>query len=135
MKSATTRSIAAMAFAFALLGTAHAQTRPPAQAKQPAQAERIPELTPEHFSQLDRNKSGGISKDEYEQFMRESFQKLDTDGNKRLNKTEAGAVLTPEQFASVDRNGDGELTLDEFIEHVMRDFDRYDYDKDGTLRP
>lgn len=125
MRHITIKPIAAMAFALALLGTGYAQTRPAAQV----------ELTPEHFSQLDRNKSGGISKDEYEQFMRESFQKLDTDGDKRLSKAEAGVVMTPQQFAAVDKNGDGELTLDEFIEHVMRDFDRHDYDKDGVLQP
>ena len=100
---------------------------------QAQQAASQPALTPEHFAQLDRNKSGGISKDEYEQFMRESFQKLDKDGNQRLTPAEAGEVITTEQFGVVDVNKDGTITLDEFIEHVMRDFDRYDYDKDGKL--
>lgn len=100
---------------------------------QAQQAASQPALTPEHFAQLDRNKSGGISKDEYEQFMRESFQKLDKDGNQRLTPVEAGEVITTEQFGVVDVNKDGTITLDEFIEHVMRDFDRYDYDKDGKL--
>ena len=94
-----------------------------------------PELTPEHFAQLDRNKSGGISKEEYEQFMIESFSKLDTDRNLRLSKAEAAKVLSPEQFKQVDKDNSNDITLDEFIDHVMRDFDRWDQNKDGQLQP
>ncbi|WP_397473429.1 EF-hand domain-containing protein [Pusillimonas sp.] len=115
---------AAFGLTLALAGAVHAQAPSGPQA----------ELTPEHFAKLDRNGDGGISREEYEQFMRESFQKLDTDGNQRLSRAEAGAVLTPEQFDAVDANNDGELTLDEFIAHTMRDFDRHDYDGDGMLR-
>lgn len=112
-----------MGMSLALAGTVHAQATPQV------------ELTPEHFKQLDRNGDGGVSRDEYEAFMRESFNKLDTDGNKRLSKAEASAVLSAEQFDAVDANNDGELTLDEFIAHTMRDFDRHDYDGDGVLQP
>lgn len=98
------------------------------------QAVSAPVLTPEHFAELDRNKSGGITKDEYEQFMRDSYKKMDKDANQRLTPNETADVLTTEQFTMVDVNKDGSLTLDEFIEHVMRDFDRYDYDKDGQLK-
>ena len=114
--------------AFLLAGLLVAAT-----AAQAQQAAPQPDLTPEHFAQLDRNKSGGITKDEYEQFMRESFQKMDKDGNQRLTPNETVEVITTEQFGVVDANKDGTITLDEFIEHVMRDFDRYDYDKDGKL--
>lgn len=101
----------------------------------PLAATAQPELTPEHFAQLDRNKSGGVSKEEYEQFMIESFSKLDTDRNLRLSKAEAAKVLSPEQFALVDKDNSGDITLDEFIEHVSRDFDRWDLNKDGQLQP
>lgn len=114
----------AMTLALAVSGAAYAQGTP-------VQAE----LSPEHFKALDRNQSGGVSKDEYELFMRESFEKLDTDGSKRLSKRETATVLTPEQFAAVDKDHSGELTLDEFLDHVMRDFDRYDYNRDGVLTP
>ncbi|MBC7203548.1 MAG: EF-hand domain-containing protein [Pusillimonas sp.] len=90
-------------------------------------------LTPEHFAQLDRNGSGGVSKAEYEQFMRESFAKMDANGDKRLTKNETVNVLTAEQFDSVDVNKDGVVTEEEFMAQVTRDFDRYDYDKDGVL--
>lgn len=99
-----------------------------------AQAPAI-ELTPEHFAALDRNKSGGVSKDEYEQFMRDSYRTLDTDGNQALSPQEAAKVLSAEQFAAVDTNNDGQVTLDEFLEHVMRDFAQYDTNGDGVLQP
>ena len=125
MKNFTLKPLACLALGLALAGGANAQQ---------SKASEI-EMTPEHFAQLDRNKSGGISKEEYETFMRESFQKMDKDGNQRLSPSETSDVLTTEQFAAVDVNKDGSLTLDEFIEHVMRDFDRYDYNKDGKLQP
>ncbi|RII83159.1 EF-hand domain-containing protein [Neopusillimonas maritima] len=90
-------------------------------------------LTPEHFAQLDRDGSGGVSKAEYEQFMRESYTKMDANGDKRLTKNETANVLTSEQFDSVDVNKDGVVTEEEFMTQVSRDFDRYDYDKDGVL--
>lgn len=125
MKNVTLKPLACLALGLALAGGANAQQ---------TQATEI-QMTPEHFAQLDRNKSGGISKEEYETFMRESFQKLDKDGNQQLSPAEAGEVLSTEQFEAVDVNNDGKITLDEFIAHVMRDFDRYDYNKDGKLQP
>tara|TARA_R110000851_G_scaffold333550_1_gene516030 strand:- start:59578 stop:59952 length:375 start_codon:yes stop_codon:yes gene_type:complete len=90
-------------------------------------------LTPEHFAQLDRDGSGGVSKAEYEQFMRDSYRKMDANGDKRLTRNETANVLTTEQFDIVDVNKDGALTEEEFMAQVSRDFDRYDYDKDGVL--
>lgn len=90
-------------------------------------------LTPEHFAQLDRDGSGGVSKAEYEQFMRDSYQKMDANADKRLTKNETANVLTSEQFDSIDVNKDGVVTEEEFMAQVSRDFDRYDYDKDGVL--
>jgi|TARA_A100001391_G_scaffold205463_1_gene207288 Ca2+-binding EF-hand superfamily protein len=90
-------------------------------------------LTPEHFTQLDRDGSGGVSKAEYEQFMRDSYRKMDANGDQRLTRNETANVLTTEQFDVVDVNKDGVLTEEEFMVQVSRDFDRYDYDKDGVL--
>lgn len=122
MKAFSLKSAALVLTGLVLAAGAHAQ-----------QPSSDPVLTPEHFNQLDRNKSGGITKDEYEQFMRDSYKKMDKDGNQRLTPNETTDVLTTEQFNVVDVNKDGSVTLDEFIAHVMRDFDRYDYDKDGKL--
>jgi Ca2+-binding EF-hand superfamily protein len=99
-------------------------------------ADTLPaELTPEHFAQLDRNQDGKISMDEYEQFMRESFKKMDTNGDNHLSLAETQKVMSPQQFKETDRNGDGKISLDEFITQVMNDFYRYDTNKDGTLQP
>lgn len=94
----------------------------------------VAELTPEHFAQLDRNKDGGISRDEYEQFMRDAFRDLDKNGDGRLSPQEAAAILSPEQFKSVDTDNSNDITLDELIAHVMRDFDAHDYNRDGKLQ-
>lgn len=90
-------------------------------------------LTPEHFNELDRDGSGGISKAEYEQFMRDSYKEMDTNRDKRLSKNETAHVLTSEQFNAVDVNKDGTVTEEEYNAQVNRDFDRYDYDKNGSL--
>ncbi len=125
MKNTNMHKLLSVAFSAMLLGTAATAT---------AQNSTV-ELTPEHFAQLDKDESGGISKQEYEQFMRDSFRQLDTDGSNSLSPAEASKIMTPEQFASVDKNNDGEISLDELIEQVMRDFDRQDRNNDGTLQP
>lgn len=112
-------------FSVALLGTAATAT-----------AQNAPvEITPEHFAHLDKDKSGGVSKQEYEQFMRDSFKKLDTDGSNTLSRAETSEIMTAEQFAAVDKDKNGEITLDELIAQVMQDFDRHDSNNDGVLQP
>lgn len=120
------KKILPLAFSLALLGStaAVAASNPP-----------VVELTPEHFAQLDKDKSGGISKAEYEQFMREAYKQLDTDGSNSLSRGETSKMLTPEQFDAIDTDKNGELSLDEFIAQVTHDFDRHDSDKDGVLQP
>jgi len=98
-----------------------------------AQSSQV-ELTSDQFAQLDKNKDGKISKEEYEAFMRDAYKKLDTDGNNSLSRAEASKVLTPEQFAAADKDKSGELSLDELINQVMADFDRADINKDGKLQ-
>lgn len=93
------------------------------------------ELTPEHFAALNGKGSGGVSKEEYEKFIRESFQKLDTDRSNSLSRAETAKVLTPEQFAAIDKDKNGELTLDELVAQITRDFDRYDSKKGSGSKP
>lgn len=84
------------------------------------------ELTPEHFAALNGKDNAGVSKEEYEQFIRDAFKKLDTDGSKSLSREETAKVLTPEQFSAIDKNKDNEVTLDELIQQITRDYERYD---------
>ena len=95
----------------------------------------VTELTPEHFAHLDKDNSGGISRAEYDQFMRDTHKQLDTDGNNSLSRAETSKVLTPGQFDAIDADKNGELSLDELIAQVMHDFDRQDTNKDGILQP
>lgn len=95
----------------------------------------VTDLTPEQFAKLDRNKDGAISRDEYEQFMRDAFRELDKDGDGRLTQKEADSILTPQQFRQVDKDNSNDITLDELVAQVMRDFDKHDYNRDGKLQP
>lgn len=97
-------------------------------------AAQVQPLTREHFDELDKDKSGTVSRAEYQSFMENSFILLDVDGDGKLTLVEASRVLTPEQFSSVDANRDGTISRDEFMTQVMKDFDRYDYNKDGQLQ-
>ena len=84
------------------------------------------ELTPEHFAALNGKGSGGVSQQEYEQFIRDAFKKLDSDGSNSLSREETAKVLSPEQFSAIDKNKDNEVTLDELIQQITRDYERYD---------
>ncbi|MFA7437354.1 EF-hand domain-containing protein [Castellaniella sp.] len=89
--------------------------------------------TEDHFSRLDANQDGQVSRAEYRQFMEEAYANLDKDGNGRVTPAEAAGVLTIEQFARVDTNQDGTIGKTEFMDAVMADFDRQDRDGDGFL--
>lgn len=87
-----------------------------------------------YFMEIDIDKDGRISLEEYEIFMRDAFNKLDKDGNGRLTRAETVEVLTEEQFDFLDKNKDGEVELDEFIVQVTAEFKRQDRDGDGYLK-
>src|SRR5690606_30605894 len=114
MRDITMKKILPLAFSLALIGS----TAVAATSNAP-----VTQLTPEHFAQLDTDKSGGISKSEYEQFMRAAHKQLDTDGSNSLSRAETSKILTPEQFDAIDTDKNGELSLDELIAQVMLDFD------------
>lgn len=88
--------------------------------------EAAAELTPEHFSALNGKGSGGVSKEEYEQFIRDAFKKLDSDSSNSLSRGETAKVLSPEQFSAIDKNKDNAVTLDELIQQITSDYERYD---------
>jgi hypothetical protein len=87
-----------------------------------------------YFTQIDTNKDGRISVEEYEVFMRDAFKKLDKDGNGRLTPNETADTLTVEQFNYLDKNKDGQIEPEEFLEQVIAEFKRHDTDGDGYIK-
>ena len=91
-------------------------------------------MTPEHFSRLDTDNNGAVSRKEYQQFMESAFVQLDANSDGSLDKAEGTKVLSPEQFDGVDTDKNGGLSHDEFMTQVLKDFDDNDHDGDGELR-
>lgn len=80
-------------------------------------------LSPEQMQQLDKDKSGDVSRQEYQEFMEASFTRLDANKNGVLERAELPASVTDEQFAVMDVNRDGKVTRAEFMNQVMADYD------------
>ncbi|MGO3743031.1 EF-hand domain-containing protein [Kerstersia sp.] len=80
-------------------------------------------LSPEQMQQLDQDKSGDVSRDEYQAFMEASFTRLDANHDGVLERAEFPASVTDAQFAVMDVNRDGKVTKAEFMNQVMADFD------------
>ncbi|WP_157017873.1 EF-hand domain-containing protein [Mesorhizobium xinjiangense] len=99
-----------------------------------AAAQQAPAMHEGHLDRLDANNNGGVSQQEYEAFMVESFARLDKNGDGVLIESEVTEVLTPEQFRTTDKNGDGRVSRDEFRRQVMSDFAAADRDGDGHLK-
>ena len=87
-----------------------------------------------HKDQLDTNDNGAVSQEEYQAFMADAFNKLDTDGDGNLRSADVGQLLTADQFSSMDRDGNGSVSRDEFMSQVMTDFASADKAGDGRLQ-
>ncbi len=66
------------------------------------------------FSRYDKDKNGGVSRDEYFQSRRKAFAKLDVNGDGKLGFDEY-AVKTVVKFTGADRDRSGVLTPTEFL--------------------
>lgn len=99
-----------------------------------AMAQQAQSMNEGQLNQLDADKSGGVSKAEYEVFMTAAFAKLDANGNGTLTIEETSQVLTPAQFAALDANGNGSVDKKEFMAQVMKDFASADKGGDGELK-
>lgn len=116
----------------------------------------------EHFTQVDANKDGVITKEEARAFharhraeMRDKmFAMLDTDKSGQISREEFSArpndkdgherdmhgmrghrMMRGGMFAKADGNGDGKITLSEATGKALEMFDRADANKDGTVTP
>jgi EF hand len=66
------------------------------------------------FSRYDKDKNGGVSRDEYLLARRKGFAKLDVNGDGKLSFDEY-AVKTSTKFAGADKDRSGVLTPAEFL--------------------
>lgn len=87
-----------------------------------------------HLDHLDRDGDGGVSQDEYVDFMADAFKTLDADGDDYLMQTDVSPALSADQFAATDTDGDGRVSRQEFMIRVALDFQAADTTSDGQLR-
>ena len=66
------------------------------------------------FARYDRDRNGGVSRDEYLHSRRKAFAKLDTNKDGRISFDEY-AIKTGAKFAGADRDRSGVLTPAEFL--------------------
>jgi Ca2+-binding EF-hand superfamily protein len=87
-----------------------------------------------HQDHLDANDNGSVNQSEYQAFMTDAFEKLDTDRDGSLRAADVGQLLTADQFAAMDRDGSGSVSRTEFMNQVMADFTKADSSGDGQLQ-
>jgi len=71
------------------------------------------------FNRYDKDRSGGIARDEYLASRRKAYAKLDTNGDGRLS-FEEWAAKTVTKFTTADRDRSGSLTAAEFATTAVK---------------
>jgi Ca2+-binding EF-hand superfamily protein len=136
-----------------VLAVAAADPQPP-QNLPPALAEFLKDSPEKFLESYDKNKDGFLTLDEAPPFLKRLFERLDTNGDGKLDKDElaAGQKLVRQRFGpgaaaakeQVDRfvtrtleqfdtNKDGKISKDEARGRLAENFDRLDANKDGFL--
>lgn len=101
----------------------------------PTQAQQHPKsLHNANLQALDTNKSGGVSKEEYLQYMTAGYTRLDKDKDGSLNKAELDGIVSTEQFAATDANADGKISKTEYTTQITKDFDAAEKGPNGELK-
>ncbi|MBV7483098.1 EF-hand domain-containing protein [Bordetella sp. BOR01] len=98
-----------------------------------AQQSSVPRIHHSQLEPLDTDKSGAVSKGEYQTFMGQAFAQLDANSDKRLSQNELSSVVSQEQIVAMDTSRDGSVDQAEFMNQVMTDFSTSDSDGDGQL--
>jgi len=81
----------------------------------------------DHFAEVDADKDGKLSKEEFVGHTKEEFGKKDKNGDGKLDKDECGMI---DKF---DANKDGGVNPEEFAKGHETMFAKIDADKDGTV--
>jgi hypothetical protein len=105
-----------------------------------AQAQGIPTLSREVFSDADLNRDGGVSLDEFHKDIVRSFHALDFDRDGYITAGELGSLPDREtvrrmerMIRRADQDGDGRLSFREVVEVRMRSFDEADTDRNDRI--
>ncbi len=87
----------------------------------------------ERFRAYDKNGDGRIDREEFQQWITESFYFRDTGRKGYLTADDLRGVVAPATLAALTRKTDGRLTLPELLNAAFRDFELADVDHDGSL--
>lgn len=104
---------------------------------------------PPAFDDLDANKDGKVTKDEFAAPMAQRFGDIDTNGDGVITRDEFDAAHPPMHdgpggpgmwrrhmdLKTLDADGDGKISFDEFTAPMKQHFDAMDADHDGALEP
>lgn len=142
---------AAIATLFAT-GAAFAQSASTAaSAPSPDRAAKMQQRFDRHFTKLDKNGDGVISREEASssKWLARQFDDIDANKDGNLSKEEMQAYRTTmrdkhkekfvAQFKAADKDGDGALTKEEAeagkMPRIVKHFDQIDANKDGKVTP
>lgn len=125
-----TGAVAAMAGAGMLVfgGRDEAAALPPAPAQAAAAVAPLPDTAPaatdltreqRRFSRYDKDRDGGVTREEYLAQRRKAYAKLDVDGDGRLSFDE-WAVKATTKFAGADRDRSGTMSATEFATTAVK---------------
>jgi Ca2+-binding EF-hand superfamily protein len=84
------------------------------------------------FEETDRNRDGGIDREEFHRRTVEVFYFLDVNRDGVLETTEVVNIRT-ESFRGADRDNDGKLSLQEYLNARFKDFEAMDANGDGAV--
>jgi Ca2+-binding EF-hand superfamily protein len=96
---------------------------------------------------MDTDKNGTVSKDEFIEFMSQTFDRLDLNKSGQLERNELASAAVPlgkrtraaaatdvrQLVRMMDTDKNGTVSKDEFIEFMSQTFDRLDVNKSGQL--
>jgi len=97
---------------------------------------------------MDKDKNGAVSKDEFMEYMSQTFDRVDVNKNSQLEHdelsnarfpfgkgTSAAATNLVQLLRLMDKDKNDAVSKDEFMEFMSQTFDRLDVNKSGQLGP
>jgi Ca2+-binding EF-hand superfamily protein len=136
-------------------GSGQAQLQPPPKKVGPAFLKLINSSPEEFIKRFDKNKDGYLTKDEAPPWLAKAFDRVDTNGDGKLDRAEVNQLLlglrkrfgsqarpaldpqveklVDKLLAQFDKDKDGKISRTEAKGPLAQNFDRLDTNKDGYL--